>query len=102
MTRGNRPYYGFYYDKLIIHLRNQNRLNKPEFCSNKIYELMLDCWNLDPLYRPTFTQIVERIKNYINQKERELENSSNLNVNYVNYLVMNYYECKKINSIQQN
>lgn len=36
-------------------------MEKPEICPEAIYEIMKQCWNLDPLQRPTMTEIGKRI-----------------------------------------
>ncbi|CAL2046360.1 unnamed protein product [Caenorhabditis brenneri] len=46
-------------DDIQEFLRNGGRLVKPEYCSQEIYTLMLNCWNFDPVIRPTFSQCVE-------------------------------------------
>lgn len=100
MTRGNIPYAGFEGYQILDFIKQGNRLPKPETCPIEIFELMLDCWQTDGRYRPTFDQIVERIENLINSKEEEVNIYSNLNVNYVNYPTEQYYSnnSKKIDT----
>jgi hypothetical protein len=38
------------------------KLEKPENCPDVIYSLMLECWATDPKSRPTFTLIIEKLK----------------------------------------
>ncbi|EGT34379.1 hypothetical protein CAEBREN_10270 [Caenorhabditis brenneri] len=54
---GKAPYDGV--DDIQQFLRNGGRLAKPEYCSQETYTLMLNCWNFDPVIRPTFSQCVE-------------------------------------------
>lgn len=39
-------------------IENMNyRLSQPDGCPNSIYQLMLSCWSLEPVDRPTFVQL---------------------------------------------
>ena len=68
---------------------------KPEVCYDEIYEIMLDCWRVDPNWRPSFESIVYRIQKIIREKET---NSTyvyvNMNVNYVDYPIEEFYARK--------
>ncbi|XP_049872968.1 fibroblast growth factor receptor 3-like isoform X2 [Pectinophora gossypiella] len=57
---------GFPYAELSNHevppfLAQGGRLPKPARASARLYELMVECWNPDPLARPTFAQLVDRL-----------------------------------------
>ena len=43
------------------HLEGGNRLEKPSLCPDEIYDLMTDCWNREPLDRPTFKHLKSRL-----------------------------------------
>jgi hypothetical protein len=36
-------------------------MEKPELCPDRIYEIMKECWNLDPQKRPAMNEIGKRI-----------------------------------------
>jgi FMS-like tyrosine kinase 1 len=52
-TLGQLPYPGMEVNEnLYIKLKNGYRLEKPEFATELIYDVMLDCWNCEPAMRP--------------------------------------------------
>uniref|UniRef100_A0A8C5DK74 non-specific protein-tyrosine kinase n=1 Tax=Gouania willdenowi TaxID=441366 RepID=A0A8C5DK74_GOUWI len=56
MTNGSIPYPGFNeesYDKVM----DGYRMPKPPKCPNPLYEMMLDCWQIEPDKRPDFKSI---------------------------------------------
>ena len=36
-------------------------MDRPPYCPDEIYELMLSCWRVEPDERPTFTEICAQI-----------------------------------------
>lgn len=36
-------------------------MEQPEGCPNEIYEMMLKCWDLNPMKRPTFRDLAEKL-----------------------------------------
>ena len=110
MTRGNIPYPTLEGFQVLEYIKKGNRMQKPETCPDQIYEIMLDCWQVNSKLRPPFKKIVERIKTIIKNKESEVNIYSNLNVNYVNYSVDLYYsqnnrrleELEKANNMYNN
>jgi serine/threonine protein kinase len=38
------------------------RLEKPEKCSDSVYQLMQDCWKMAPEHRPDFTGLVKQLQ----------------------------------------
>ena len=57
------PYPGLPFNDSFIHrLQNGYRMEKPEFATNDIYRLMIDCWKPEPNQRPTFSQLEEALK----------------------------------------
>lgn len=61
-TLGASPYPTLSNHELIPFLLSGKRLEKPEICSDKVYELMLHCWHEDPLLRPSFSDIYDRLQ----------------------------------------
>jgi len=57
---GKVPYPGLKFDDSFIRrLQNGYRMEKPEFASDEIYQLMIACWKKGPNQRPTFSQLEE-------------------------------------------
>ena len=69
---GKTPYPGISLDALLGFLLRGSRLNKPELCPGALYDLMLQCWQVDAKARPAFTAIVYRL-NGIEDEETEEE-----------------------------
>ncbi|XP_078343668.1 angiopoietin-1 receptor-like [Oculina patagonica] len=55
---GLKPYAGMSTTELISELKKGYRLEKPDGCSEEMYQIMRSCWNPNPSARPTFEQIV--------------------------------------------
>ncbi|XP_066444127.1 protein-tyrosine kinase 6 isoform X2 [Eleutherodactylus coqui] len=71
MSRGMIPYPGIPNAELLPYLKDGNRLLAPPNCSNKIYEVMLDCWHQNPRERPTFSDLKTCIDNLANYEPSE-------------------------------
>jgi hypothetical protein len=50
---------------LVTAIQNGHRMEKPKFAPNFFGDIMKNCWLKDPEERPTFLQLSETIKNYI-------------------------------------
>lgn len=44
---------------VLFSLLKGERLERPEICTDELYNLMIRCWSLDPRLRPTFVELVE-------------------------------------------
>uniref|UniRef100_A0AAY4ACC0 receptor protein-tyrosine kinase n=1 Tax=Denticeps clupeoides TaxID=299321 RepID=A0AAY4ACC0_9TELE len=63
---GNSPYPGIPVDITFYRMiQDGYRMTEPEFAPSEIYELMRNCWNTDPLKRPSFKKLVERTENLL-------------------------------------
>ncbi|CAH1777673.1 unnamed protein product [Owenia fusiformis] len=63
---GGTPYPGVDLDATFIEkLKNGYRMEKPQFASFQIYQLMKMCWEAEPEDRPTFSEITERVGNLL-------------------------------------
>lgn len=60
---GLKPYAGLSTTELIDQLKKGYRLEKPDGCSDAVYQIMRDCWNPNPKSRPTFDDLVTRLEN---------------------------------------
>ncbi|GMT04676.1 hypothetical protein PENTCL1PPCAC_26850, partial [Pristionchus entomophagus] len=52
---GEVPFASLQTTELLAHLQRGNRLEKPEWCTAQVYEVMLGCWREDANDRPSFS-----------------------------------------------
>ncbi|KAI3353268.1 hypothetical protein L3Q82_019803, partial [Scortum barcoo] len=58
---GNSPYPGMQVGSAFYRMIQEgHRMRKPEFAPIEMYDMMMSCWNHDPLKRPSFRKLVER------------------------------------------
>ena len=70
-TLGKIPYLGIGEANHLIHqLQTGYRLDKPEFASTEIAQIMMDCWKTEPNERPTFQQLEEVLSEYLEESVR--------------------------------
>ncbi|XP_048365897.1 mast/stem cell growth factor receptor Kit isoform X1 [Sphaerodactylus townsendi] len=63
---GSSPYPGMPVDsKFYKRIKEGYRMFSPEFAPAEMYEIMKSCWDVDPVKRPTFKQIVQLIEQQI-------------------------------------
>ena len=62
---GKTPYPGMGLNLLIRELQSGYRMDKPQFASNDIGQLMSDCWRANPTERPTFHNLQEALGNQL-------------------------------------
>ncbi|PAV56110.1 hypothetical protein WR25_24070 isoform E [Diploscapter pachys] len=62
---GEVPYKDVMSLDLQNHLKDGNRLEKPDLCSDQLYGLMLKCWSLEPGDRLTFEEIKSELTNLV-------------------------------------
>ncbi|TMW48237.1 hypothetical protein DOY81_006679 [Sarcophaga bullata] len=60
-TLGATPYPTISNYEIVKFLRSGNRLEKPDICTEKIYELMLKCWSEHSDERPSFEEIFKML-----------------------------------------
>lgn len=61
-TRGQQPYPTVTIHNMMDFLVKGNRLHRCESMSEKLYSLMLFCWQYDPAYRPDFAGLELELK----------------------------------------
>lgn len=57
------------------HLIDGHRLQRPEICTEQLYELMRQCWSENANDRPFFAEIVQKL-------EHDNDDSAHLYVNF--------------------
>ncbi|KNC29388.1 hypothetical protein FF38_06598 [Lucilia cuprina] len=84
ITLGASPYPGIPPQNLYHLLKNGYRMEKPENCSDEIYNLVKSCWTDEPNARPSFKYLASEFKKLLgnNAKYIELETNAFSNPNY--------------------
>ena len=67
-----QPYFGLSNEEVTKHIRKGKHLEIPNYCPNKIYEIMKMCWAMEPDSRPSFLEL----QGYINQVRLSLSSDS--------------------------
>ncbi|XP_015280707.1 PREDICTED: proto-oncogene tyrosine-protein kinase receptor Ret, partial [Gekko japonicus] len=62
VTLGGNPYPGIAPERLFNLLKTGYRMEKPENCSEEMYNLMLRCWKQESDKRPTFAEISKELE----------------------------------------
>ncbi|KAL2083232.1 hypothetical protein ACEWY4_021005 [Coilia grayii] len=62
MTLGGNPYPGIAPERLFNLLKTGYRMEKPENCTEEMYNLMLRCWKQEADKRPTFSDISKELE----------------------------------------
>ncbi|XP_068243201.1 vascular endothelial growth factor receptor 1-like isoform X2 [Palaemon carinicauda] len=69
---GETPYQGFIIDDTFMEkIENGYRLPCPNFAPEKVYNMMRDCWQIDPMARPPFSDLVKKMIRLLSSGERE-------------------------------
>ncbi|CAH3173617.1 unnamed protein product [Porites lobata] len=61
-TLGGVPYPTLTNTELFRLLGTGYRMERPDMCSDEVYELMTHCWKEEPCSRPSFFQIIEKLE----------------------------------------
>ncbi|XP_065580788.1 tyrosine-protein kinase transmembrane receptor Ror2-like isoform X2 [Artemia franciscana] len=64
-----QPYYGMTHEEVVRFLQDGNSLQKPQYGPPSVFELMKQCWRIEPTERPTFPELYGTLV----QLEREFE-----------------------------
>lgn len=61
-TLGSTPYPGVEVNKdFLTFLEDGNRMDRPKYANQEIYNLLLECWSVEPLDRPTFSMCADKL-----------------------------------------
>ena len=62
---GGKPYPGTAMEELVDFLGYGGRMGQPQHCPNEVYQLMEDCWEADPVKRPSFAELRDSLQNIL-------------------------------------
>ncbi|XP_065665312.1 tyrosine-protein kinase receptor torso-like [Hydra vulgaris] len=91
ITLGGTPYPSINNRQLLSLLKTGYRMDRPENCSETMYDIMLHCWNENPLKRPTFTELRDDFEKILAQGDSYF----NLEINEKSA----YYKVASFNSL---
>ncbi|KAM9362596.1 KIT proto-oncogene, receptor tyrosine kinase b [Symphorus nematophorus] len=70
---GNSPYPGMQVGSAFYRMIQEgHRMSRPEFAPIEMYDMMLSCWNHDPLKRPSFRKLVERTELLLSENTKNV------------------------------
>ncbi|XP_072319112.1 KIT proto-oncogene, receptor tyrosine kinase b [Eucyclogobius newberryi] len=70
---GNSPYPGMQVGSAFYRMIQEgHRMSRPEFAPEEIYDMMLCCWNHDPLKRPSFKKLVASTELLLSENTRNV------------------------------
>ncbi|XP_020843213.1 tyrosine-protein kinase Mer isoform X1 [Phascolarctos cinereus] len=88
-TRGMTPYPGVQNHEIYDYLIHGHRLKQPDDCLDELYEIMCSCWRVNPLDRPTFSELKLRLEKLL---ESLLDGQEKADVIYMNTRLLEDYE----------
>ncbi|XP_008305408.1 mast/stem cell growth factor receptor kita isoform X2 [Cynoglossus semilaevis] len=70
---GTSPYPGMPVDARFYKLIKEGyRMEAPEFAPHEMFQIMRDCWDADPVHRPPFRKVVERIEQQLSDATKHI------------------------------
>lgn len=70
ITKGGTPYPDMTNAEVLNRIDKGYRMLQPPNCEPKYYAIMLECWNKDPIKRPTFETLHWRLSDYFSSDEQ--------------------------------
>ncbi|XP_019860786.1 PREDICTED: muscle, skeletal receptor tyrosine-protein kinase-like [Amphimedon queenslandica] len=70
---GIQPYYGMSNEEVIKYVRTDNVLRRPQGTPQEIYDLMLDCWAINPTDRPKAIEISNGLERWTPDLSAQIE-----------------------------
>ncbi|XP_074634416.1 proto-oncogene tyrosine-protein kinase receptor Ret-like isoform X5 [Acropora palmata] len=83
-TIGGSPFPRMDGNKVINFLQEGHRMQKPEHVDNKLYQIMMNCWQSEPEIRPSFADLTQQLKQMENQHKSLLNMHIYDNAMYAN------------------
>lgn len=72
-TLGGTPYPGLPTEHLLDFLSENKRMAQPHDCPPKVYNIMRDCWIMQPECRPTFALLAEQLGKFLEKNVRKVK-----------------------------
>ncbi|KAL2089632.1 hypothetical protein ACEWY4_014320 [Coilia grayii] len=71
-TLAEQPYQGLSNEQVLKFVMDGGYLDRPENCPERIHNLMQMCWQYNPQMRPTFSEIIEMIREDLHPSFQEV------------------------------
>ncbi|CAB0002070.1 unnamed protein product [Nesidiocoris tenuis] len=72
-TLSRTPYPGVIPKEVLTLLKSGYRMQKPEYATEDLYNLMFECWDKSPMLRPSFTECAERLGNMLEESVKQVK-----------------------------
>lgn len=89
---GIQPYFSMTNEEVVHHVRGGNVMNCPDNCPGEIYDLMMDCWVMEPVERPRAGEIHAGLQRWTPNLSATIESEeATKKCNYQNMAVVRGY-----------
>ncbi|XP_044744517.1 tyrosine-protein kinase Src42A isoform X2 [Coccinella septempunctata] len=76
VTYGRIPYPGMTNAEVLHQVEHGYRMPAPACCPPALYDIMLECWNKDPMKRPTFETLQWKLEDFFTMDGSEYKEAS--------------------------
>ncbi|XP_074036610.1 tyrosine-protein kinase Src42A isoform X2 [Leptinotarsa decemlineata] len=76
VTYGRIPYPGMSNAEVLHQVEHGYRMPSPPGCPPALYEIMLECWNRDPMRRPTFETLQWKLEDFFTLEGSEYKEAT--------------------------
>ncbi|XP_076814510.1 uncharacterized protein LOC143460772 isoform X2 [Clavelina lepadiformis] len=71
ITKGDCPYKGMDNEEAMEMIQHGYRMPLPDHCPDRLYQMMIKCWDVLPDNRPSFTLLTEQLKSFSKVLDQE-------------------------------
>ena len=62
--------------EVLTQVEHGYRMPQPQNCNTPLYEIMLECWNKDPMRRPTFETLQWKLEDFFTMDPSEYKEAA--------------------------
>jgi len=70
------PYPGMTNAEVLHQVEHGYRMLCPQGCPQALYNIMLECWNKDPMTRPTFETLQWKLEDFFTMSDSEYRDAA--------------------------
>ena len=82
---GIQPYFSMTNEEVVHHVRGGNIMSCPDGCPQEIYDLMIDCWAMEPADRPTASEIRAGLQRWSPDLSSSMQNGNETRKPQIDY-----------------